>query len=128
MSDPTDVLDLSTEELLERRFWAGRRARGLAPDAPFSWDRGVGLDELEELLDAAIYRCERYRLWYGRDRARWPEIAVARLDQALGEVEALPLELRHGPLAEGGIRSRVEPRSAIVGQRGAPLAGAERRA
>jgi hypothetical protein len=53
--------------------------------------------------------------------SHWPEVAHERMAQALGEVEALRLELRIGPLAEGGIGSRVEPRSAIVGQRGAPL-------
>jgi hypothetical protein len=114
-------LDRSVEELLAERYAAGRRERGLGPEAPFRWDRGVGIDELEELLDAAIYRRERYRLWYGRDVARWPEHAHERLAQALGAVEALRLELRIGPLAEGGIGSRVEPRSAIVGQRGVPL-------
>jgi hypothetical protein len=123
---PPPDLDLSVEELLARRFEAGRRARGLARGAPFAWDWGVGLDELEELLDAAIYRRERYRAWYGRDPARWPEHTHERLAQALSEVEALRLELRIGPLAVGGIASRVEPRSAIVGQRGAPLVGAER--
>jgi len=117
-------LELSVEELLVRRFEAGRRARGLAPGAPFAWDRGVGLDELEELVDAAIYRRERYRAWYGRDASRWPEVAHERLAQAMGEVEALRLELRIGPLAldgAGGISGRVERRSANLGQRGAPL-------
>ncbi len=118
-------LDSSAEELLARRFAEGRRARRLAADAPFAWDRGVGLDELEELLDAAMYRRERYRLWYGRDPAHWPEHARERLAEALGQVEALRLELRHGPLTEGGIPGRVEPRSTNVGQRGAPVSGAE---
>jgi hypothetical protein len=86
----------------------------------------VGVDELEELIDAAIYRRERYRAWYGRSSASWPEHARERMAQALGEVEALRLELRHGPLVAGGIRSRAEPRSASLGQRGAPvLTGAE---
>jgi hypothetical protein len=93
-------LDLDAAELVERRWRAGRRARGLAPEAPFRWDREpVGLDELEELVDAAIYRRERYRAWYGRDASRWPALAVERLAHALGEVEALRLELRHGPRA-----------------------------
>ena len=102
---PAPELDLSTEELLARRFEVGRRARGLAADAPFTWDRGPGLDELEELVDAAIYRRERYRLWYGRDRAGWPEHAHEGVAQALAEVEALRLELRHGPLAVDGERA-----------------------
>jgi hypothetical protein len=49
-------LDLSVEELLAQRYAAGRRERGLGAEAPFAWDRGVGVDELEELIDAAIYR------------------------------------------------------------------------
>ncbi len=118
-------LDASTEELLARRFAEGRRARRLAADAPFAWDRGIGLDELEELLDAAIYRRERYRAWYGRDPARWPEHARERLAEALGQVEALRLELRHGPLVQGGIRSQVESRSSNLEQPGAPVSGAE---
>jgi hypothetical protein len=35
--------------------------------------------------------------------SHWPEVAHERMAQALGEVEALRLELRIGPLAEGGI-------------------------
>ena len=101
-------LDLSVEELFANRFEAGRRARGLAPGAPFEWVRGVGLDELEELLDVVAYRRARYLEWYGRP-ARWPEVAHERMAQALGEVEALRLELRIGPLAldgAGGIWSQ----------------------
>jgi hypothetical protein len=113
-------LDLSGEELVARRFEACRRARGLSPSAPFVWDHGVGLDELEEAIDCAIYRRERYRLWYGRHASHWPEHARERMAQALGEVEALRLELRHEPLVHGGIGSRVEPRSAIV-ERGASV-------
>jgi hypothetical protein len=94
-------LDLSVEEMLNRRYEAGRRERGRDPAAAFTWDRGPGLDELEELIDAAIYRREGYRGWYGRDPTRWPEVARERMEQALGEVEALRLELRHGPLVAG---------------------------
>jgi hypothetical protein len=96
-----ELLELDAHELVELRWDAGRRASGLAPDAPFALDRPelVGLDELEELVDAAIHRRERYRLWYGSNPSRWPPLAVARLAHAIAEVEALRLELRYGPRA-----------------------------
>lgn len=96
-------LPASAQELLDRRWRMGRAERGLAPDAPFAWDRPerVGLDELEELADAAIYRRERYRCWYGRDPAAWPEPARLRMDAAVGAIEDLLAELRCGPLGRG---------------------------
>lgn len=98
----SDILDLSVDELLALRWRAGRRARGLDQRAPFRWDRpeAIGLDELEELLDAAIYRRERYVEWYGADIATWPAVAWERLQHAHGEIESLRAELRLGPLSK----------------------------
>lgn len=98
----TDALTLTLDELLERRWRQGRRARGLDERAPFRWDRpeAIGLDELEELLDAAIYRRERYRAWYGDDAAAWPAVVWDRLQHARGEIESLRAELRLGPLSK----------------------------
>lgn len=93
-------LPASAHELLDRRWRMGRAERGLSPDAPFTWDRPerIGLDELEELADAAIYRRERYRAWYGRDTAAWPEPVRERMDAAVLAIEDLLAELRCGPL------------------------------
>lgn len=102
-----EMRDLPLDELIARRWRAGRRARGLDQRAPFRWDRpeAIGFDELEELVDAAIYRRERYRAWYGDDVAHWPAVAWDRLQHARGEIESLRAELRLGPL------SKREPRA-----------------
>ena len=51
----------------------------------------IGLDELEELVDAAIYRRERYRTWYGRDLATWPGVAWELFEHALALELLAPL-------------------------------------
>ena len=100
MTYPGD-LEVPLDALLDARWRAGRAARGLSPSAPFVWDRPecIGLDEIEELLDVAIYRRERYRAWYGRDERAWPAVAWERWHHALAEIEALRAELRVGPLS-----------------------------
>lgn len=104
-AQPTAGVSLpeSAHALLDARWRMGRAERGLPLDAPFAWDRPerIGLDELEELADAAIYRRERYRAWYGRDPAAWPEPARLRMDAAVGAIEDLLAELRCGPLGRG---------------------------
>ena len=95
-----DALDVPLDELLSRRWSKGRRARGLDARAPFVWDRPecIGLDELEELLDAFAYRRERYRTWYGSDESAWPYVAWERLQESQAAIESLRAELRLGPL------------------------------
>jgi hypothetical protein len=97
--------------LLARRWREGRRARGLEERAPFVWDRPelVGLDELEELFDAAIYRRERYRAWYGDTEAAWPAAARDRLQHAHSEIEALRAELRLGPQGAPDVPLDLDP-------------------
>lgn len=94
------ALPESAEELVERRWRAGRAERGLPSDAPFAWDRPelVGLDEAEELADALVYRRERYRLWYGADPSCWPAPARERMEAAQRVLDDLLNELRCGPL------------------------------
>lgn len=85
-------------ELMDERWGRGRAERGLTTE-PFRWDNDeVGVDELEELLDAAIYRRERYKFWYGPDVATWPYVAWERLQEAIGAIDTLIAELKLGPL------------------------------
>jgi hypothetical protein len=89
-------------DLIRSRWEAGRIERGLAVGAPFQWDNPeLGVDELEELVDAWIYRRERYRVWYGTDESTWPYIAFERLQEATAAIESLRAELKRGPLGSG---------------------------
>jgi putative hemolysin len=98
----TPSLDATLDELLDARWRAGRTARGLSASAPFAFDRpeSIGADELEEPLDAAIYRRARYAVCYDTDARAWPAVARDRFRHALEEIEALRAELRLGPLAK----------------------------
>lgn len=101
-------LDAEADALVALLFG---EALGCFAEAPLAWDRPerVGEDELEELLDAAIYRRERYRAWYGADVAGWPAVAWERWRHARAEIEALRAELRLGPLdAREPRRGRTE--------------------
>jgi len=93
----SDWRTMTALELIRARFDAGRAERGLT-DEPFVWDHPeLGVDELQELIDAAIYRCERYRAWYGTNESRWPYSAWERMQAATAAIEELRVELKHGP-------------------------------
>ena len=97
--EPMDWRDSTALELAEERWERGRVERGLEVGAPFHWDNDeVGVDEIEELVDAFIYRRQRYREWYGLDTQKWPYVAWERLQEAIGAIDTLIAELKLGPL------------------------------
>lgn len=106
MNREMDWRNATALELIRDRYGAGRAERGLT-DEPFRWDHPeVGVDELEELLDAAIYRRERYREWYGHDESKWSYVAWQRLHEAIAAIDTLIAELKLGPLTDNPLKVR----------------------
>jgi len=102
-----ETLRLDARERIAERYERGRRERGRAEGEPFRWDRElIDLDEIEELVDAWIYRCERYREWYGPRADDWPYVVCQPLDAALHALEDLLAELCHEPLEMADTRER----------------------